>query len=92
MTAGCIFTDILTQMGANIIMADPHRVVVSGPTKLYGRKLVSPDLRAGMALVMAALIAEGETEIDNIYQIERGYENLAERLNGLGADIKKIKI
>jgi UDP-N-acetylglucosamine 1-carboxyvinyltransferase len=72
-------------------MADPHRVVVNGPTKLHGRKLVSPDLRAGMALVMAALIAEGQTEIDNIYQIERGYESLVERLSGLGADIKKVK-
>jgi len=85
-----LFTDLLSQMGANIIMADPHRVVVNGPTKLYGRKLVSPDLRAGMALVMAALIAEGKTEIGNIYQIDRGYENLDERLRGLGADIKKI--
>jgi UDP-N-acetylglucosamine 1-carboxyvinyltransferase len=84
-----IFTDMLMQMGANIIMADPHRVVVSGPAKLYGRKLVSPDLRAGMALVIAALIAEGKTEIGNIYQIERGYENLVERLSELGADIKK---
>ena len=85
-----IFTDSLTQMGANIIMADPHRVVVNGPTKLYGRKLMSPDLRAGMTLVMAALIAQGKTEISNIYQIERGYEKLDERLRGLGADIKKI--
>ncbi|OIO47567.1 MAG: UDP-N-acetylglucosamine 1-carboxyvinyltransferase [Parcubacteria group bacterium CG1_02_40_82] len=86
-----LFCDSLTQMGANIIMADPHRVVVNGPTKMHSRKLVSPDLRAGMALVMAALIAQGQTEIDNIYQIERGYENLAERLKGLGADIKRIK-
>jgi len=85
-----IFTDSLTQMGANIIMADPHRVVVNGPTKLYGRKLMSPDLRAGMTLVMAALIAQGKTEISNIYQIERGYEKLDERLRGLGADIKKV--
>jgi UDP-N-acetylglucosamine 1-carboxyvinyltransferase len=85
-----LFTDLLTQMGANIIMADPHRVVVNGPTKLYGRKLMSPDLRAGMALVIAALIAKGETEIDNIYQIERGYEDLDGRLRGLGAEIKRI--
>lgn len=85
-----LFADLLTQMGANIIMADPHRVVISGPTKLYGRKLVSPDLRAGMALVIAALIAEGKTEIGNIYQIARGYENLDERLRGLGADIKRV--
>jgi len=85
-----LFADMLTQMGANIIMADPHRIVVNGPTQLYSRKLMSPDLRAGMALVMAALIAKGTTEINNIYQIERGYENLAERLAGLGADIKKV--
>ena len=85
-----LFADLLTQMGANIIMADPHRVVINGPTKLYGRKLVSPDLRAGMALVIAALIAEGKTEIGNIYQIARGYENLDERLRGLGADIKRV--
>ncbi|OGZ34638.1 MAG: UDP-N-acetylglucosamine 1-carboxyvinyltransferase [Candidatus Portnoybacteria bacterium RBG_19FT_COMBO_36_7] len=86
-----LFSDSLTQMGANIIMADPHRLVVSGPTRLYGHKLVTPDLRAGMALVMAAIIAKGETQIDNIYQIERGYENLAKRLRSLGADIKKVK-
>ncbi len=85
-----LFTDTLTQMGANIIMADPHRVVVSGPTKLYGRKLVIPDLRAGIALIIAALIAEGKTEVSNIYQIERGYECLAERLSGIGAEIKKV--
>ena len=85
-----LFTDILTQMGANIIMADPHRVVVNGPTKLYGRKLVSPDLRAGVALIIAALLAYGKTEIDNIYQIDRGYAKLDERLRELGADIKRI--
>lgn len=87
-----LFTDMLTQMGANIIMADPHRVVINGPTKLYGRKLISPDLRAGMALVAAALIAEGKTEINNIYQIERGYEDLVGRLRALGADITKVEV
>ena len=86
-----IFTDILTQMGANIIMADPHRVVVNGPTKLYGRKLVSPDLRAGVALIIAALLAHGKTEIDNIYQIDRGYERVDERLRNIGADIKRVE-
>ncbi len=85
-----LFTDSLTQMGANIIMADPHRVVVNGPTKLHARKLVSPDLRAGVALIIAALIARGKTEIDNIYQIDRGYENLDERLRKLGANIKRV--
>lgn len=84
-----IWTDMLSQMGANIIMCDPHRVVVNGPTKLYGKKLISPDIRAGIALVIAALIAEGRTEIDNIYQIDRGYERLDERLRQLGADIKR---
>ena len=85
-----LFCDTLTQMGADIIMADPHRSVVNGPTKLYGRKLVIPDLRAGIALVIAALIAHGKTEVSNIYQIERGYEGLAERLKNIGADIEKI--
>lgn len=82
-----IWTDMLSQMGANIIMCDPHRVVVSGPSKLYGKRLISPDIRAGIGLVIAALIAEGKTEIDNIYQIDRGYENIDTRLRLLGADI-----
>lgn len=85
-----LFTDMLTQMGADIILCDPHRIVVSGPTKLYGRKLTSPDLRAGIAIIIAALIAEGKTEIDNIYQIDRGYENIDVRLNKLGAKIQRI--
>ena len=85
-----LFTDMLTQMGADIIMCDPHRVVVNGPTKLFGKKLTSPDLRAGIAMIIAALIAEGQTEIDNIYQIDRGYEDIDGRLRALGADIKRI--
>jgi UDP-N-acetylglucosamine 1-carboxyvinyltransferase len=85
-----LWTDMMSQMGANIIMCDPHRVVVSGPTQLYGKKLTSPDLRAGIALVIAALCAKGTTEIDNIYQIERGYEKIDERLQALGVDIKRI--
>lgn len=84
------YTDKLVQMGANIIMCDPHRVIVNGPTKLFGRTLESPDLRAGMALVIAGLLAQGQTEIENIYQIERGYENIVERLKNLGARIEKI--
>jgi len=84
-----LFTDMLTQMGANIIMCDPHRVVVNGPTQLRGRKLTSPDLRAGISMIIAGLIAEGITEIDNIYQIDRGYEQIASRLRSLGADIKQ---
>lgn len=86
-----IWTDMLSQMGANIIMCDPHRIVVNGPTKLFGKKIISPDIRAGIALVIAALIAEGTTEIDNIYQIDRGYEKLDERLRNIGADISRVE-
>jgi UDP-N-acetylglucosamine 1-carboxyvinyltransferase len=85
-----LFTYMLTQMGANIIMCDPHRVVIHGPTQLHGRKLTSPDLRAGISMVIAGLIAKGTTEIDNIYQIDRGYENIDQRLKSLGADITRI--
>jgi len=84
------YTDALNQMGAKIIMCDPHRVIVQGPTKLYGRRLISPDIRAGIALVIASLIAQGESIIENIYQIDRGYEKIEERLSKLGADIKRI--
>lgn len=84
------YTDILNQMGAKIIMCDPHRVVVTGPTPLLGRKVASPDLRAGITLVLAALIAQGTTTIENIYQINRGYENIVSRLQNLEADIKQI--
>lgn len=82
-----LYIDMLSQMGANIIMCDPHRAVVNGPTPLHGKKLISPDIRAGIALIIAALIAKGQTEIDNIYQIDRGYEKIDERLRNLGADI-----
>lgn len=84
------YTDILNQMGAKIIMCDPHRVLVEGPTKLYGRRMISPDIRAGIALVMAALIAQGQSIIENIYQIDRGYEKIEERLQKLGADIQRV--
>lgn len=84
------YVDMLTQMGADITICDPHRVVVNGPAELHGKKLISPDLRAGMAMIIAGLIAKGETEIDNIYQIDRGYEKIDERLNKLGAKIKRI--
>lgn len=83
------YTDKLVTMGAKIIMCDPHRVIVNGPTKLYAKKLESPDLRAGISLVLAGLIAEGKTTIDNIYQIERGYQNIITRLQALGAKIEK---
>jgi len=85
-----LWTDMLSQMGANIVMCDPHRVVTTGPTCLYGKKLISPDIRAGIALVIAGLIAKGTTEIDNIYQIDRGYEKLDERLKKLGALISRV--
>ncbi|MBT4723013.1 UDP-N-acetylglucosamine 1-carboxyvinyltransferase [Candidatus Falkowbacteria bacterium] len=88
--ARLFYTDKLKQMGANIVMCDPHRVIVNGPTNLYGRKLESPDLRAGFALILAGLVAQGETEVDNIYQIDRGYEKIEERLTALGADIKRV--
>ena len=83
------YTDILNKMGANIILCDPHRVVVSGPTLLDGAKVFSPDIRAGIALIIAGLMAKGETTIENIYQIDRGYEKIDERLRAIGADIKR---
>jgi len=86
-----LWTDMLSQMGASIIMCDPYRVVIQGPTPLFGKRLISPDLRAGIALVIAGLIAEGRTEIDNVYQIDRGYEKLEERLRKIGADISRVE-
>ncbi len=84
-----LFTDMLSQMGANITMCDPHRVTVNGPTQLYGKTLTSPDLRAGISMIIAAIIAHGQTTIDNIYQIDRGYENIDQRLKNLGVKIKR---
>ena len=86
------FVDKLISMGARITLCDPHRAVVSGPCTLHGDKLVSPDVRAGMAMVIAALIAHGESEISNVYQIERGYESLVEKLRSLGARIESVEI
>ncbi|MDR1786254.1 MAG: UDP-N-acetylglucosamine 1-carboxyvinyltransferase [Spirochaetaceae bacterium] len=83
------FVDKLISMGARITLCDPHRAVVTGPSTLHGEHLVSPDVRAGMALVIAAMSARGESVISNIYQVERGYENLAGRLQGLGAHIER---
>lgn len=83
------FTDKLVAMGASIILCDPHRVVVNGPTQLRGGTVESPDIRAGMALLIAALGARGESEIYNIGQIERGYQQIDERLRALGADIQR---
>jgi UDP-N-acetylglucosamine 1-carboxyvinyltransferase len=81
------FTDKLVSMGARMILCDPHRVVVVGPSRLTGGIVESPDIRAGMALLIAALGAEGQSEIYNVSQIERGYERIDERLAALGADI-----
>jgi UDP-N-acetylglucosamine 1-carboxyvinyltransferase len=84
------FVDKLIGMGARIILCDPHRAVVSGRSRLKGAELVSPDVRAGMAMVLAALCAEGRSTINNVYQVERGYENLAARLQALGARIQRV--
>lgn len=84
------FVDKLAAMGATLILCDPHRVVVSGPSKLIGTEVSSPDIRAGMALLTAALCAEGESIIHNVHQIERGYENIVQRLNALGANITTL--
>ena len=83
------FVDKLIGMGAGIILCDPHRAVVTGPSRLRASYLVSPDVRAGMAMVIAALCAEGRSVIDNVYQIERGYESLVDRLKLLGARIER---
>jgi UDP-N-acetylglucosamine 1-carboxyvinyltransferase len=85
------FVDKLVAMGARIILCDPHRVVVTGPARLYGERMESPDIRAGMAMVLAALCAEGTSTIGNIQQIDRGYERIDERLRGLGAHIERVQ-
>ena len=85
------FTDKLVSMGARIILCDPYRCVVQGPTQLYGEKLESPDIRAGMALVLAALAAKGTSKIRNINQIDRGYENVEMKLRELGARIERVR-
>jgi UDP-N-acetylglucosamine 1-carboxyvinyltransferase len=84
------FVDKLVSMGARIILCDPHRVVVTGPAKLYAQRMSSPDIRAGMAMLLAALCAEGTSTIGNIGEIDRGYERIDERLRSLGARIERI--
>jgi len=84
------FADKVISMGAKIVLCDPHRAVVVGPSRLRGSVVESPDIRAGMALLIAALAAEGESRIYNIGQIDRGYERIDERLRGLGADIERV--
>jgi UDP-N-acetylglucosamine 1-carboxyvinyltransferase len=84
------FVDKLVGMGARIVICDPHRVVVAGPAKLYGQRMESPDIRAGMAMLIASLCAEGTSTIGNIGQIDRGYERIDERLRALGARIERV--
>lgn len=85
------FTDKLVSMGAHIVLCDPHRCIVQGPTQLFGENVDSPDIRAGMALVLAALAARGQSVIRNIGQIDRGYECIDEKLRCLGANIERVK-
>jgi UDP-N-acetylglucosamine 1-carboxyvinyltransferase len=85
-----VFTDKLVTMGARIILCDPHRCVVTGPTQLYGERMESPDIRAGMAMLIASLAASGTTVIGNVGQIDRGYERIDERLRALGARIDRV--
>jgi UDP-N-acetylglucosamine 1-carboxyvinyltransferase len=84
------FVDKLVTMGARVIVCDPHRAVVSGPSRLHGERMESPDIRAGMAILIAALCAEGTSEIGNVGQIDRGYERIDERLRLLGARIERV--
>jgi UDP-N-acetylglucosamine 1-carboxyvinyltransferase len=86
------FVDKLVSMGARIIVCDPHRVVVTGRAQLYGQRMASPDIRAGMAMVIAALAAEGLSTIGNVGEIDRGYERIDERLRALGANIARIEV
>jgi len=85
------FVDRLVAMGANAVICDPHRVVVCGPSRLHGIALSSPDIRAGMALIGAALCADGESEIKNLQLVDRGYERIDERLRSLGADVQRLE-
>lgn len=85
------FVDKLLNMGARVVLCDPHRAVVVGPSELHGERLESPDIRAGMALLLAALCARGKSVIGNIGQIDRGYEHIEEKLQKLGAKIERVK-
>jgi UDP-N-acetylglucosamine 1-carboxyvinyltransferase len=85
------FVDKLVSMGARIILCDPHRAVVTGPSRLYGQRMSSPDIRAGMAMLIAGLCAEGVSTIGNVGEIDRGYERIDERLRALGARIERVE-
>ncbi|KKU80108.1 MAG: UDP-N-acetylglucosamine 1-carboxyvinyltransferase, partial [Parcubacteria group bacterium GW2011_GWA1_47_8] len=86
------YTEALIAMGANITMMDPHRALVRGGEMLRGRRLESPDLRAGLAFIIAAVVAKGESVIHNVDKtVDRGYERVEERLRGIGVDIERVK-
>ncbi|HVP76183.1 MAG TPA: UDP-N-acetylglucosamine 1-carboxyvinyltransferase [Gaiellaceae bacterium] len=85
------FVDKLVGLGARIILCDPHRVVITGPSQLYGERMSSPDIRAGMAMLLAALCAEGTSTIGNVREIDRGYERIDDRLRALGASIERVE-
>jgi UDP-N-acetylglucosamine 1-carboxyvinyltransferase len=85
------FVDKLVAMGARIVLCDPHRALVAGPSQLRGATVESPDIRAGMAILLAALCANGTSVIRNVGQIERGYERIDERLAALGARIERVQ-
>ena len=84
------WVDRLIAMGARIVLCDPHRAVVVGPSKLHGQDLASPDIRAGMAMLIASLAADGVSVIGNVGQIDRGYEDIDSRLKSLGAHIERV--
>jgi UDP-N-acetylglucosamine 1-carboxyvinyltransferase len=79
-------------MGAKIILCDPHRAVIVGPSTLYGAEMASPDIRAGMALLIAALAAKGTSTIQNVGQIDRGYQDIDTKLQSLGAKLERVRI
>jgi len=83
------FVDDLISMGANIFIADPHRVIVTGKAPLHGERLFCKDIRAGMSVILAALAANGRSEIENVEVVERGYEDVENRLKSLGAEIER---
>ena len=84
------YAETLSRMGANVTLMDPHRIMVRHPKRLYGKVMESPDLRAGLAFIIAAIVAEGDSVIHNIYNVDRGYEKVEERLRGVGVDIKRV--
>lgn len=84
------YTENLVRMGAEILVWNPYKIEIKGPRKLKGKKLESPDIRAGLAFIIASIIAKGESEIDNVYYIDRGYENIEEKLSKIGVNIKRI--